>query len=102
MPLRVRDILELGGSLGFLDEMYDQFQSEPNALDPSWRDAFGTATPEKSNGHPTTGNGQTQPTNGNGNGRRPVTGTTRAMPMFARPGAVTMSPITATQGSTSV
>ncbi|HUS30588.1 MAG TPA: 2-oxoglutarate dehydrogenase E1 component [Kofleriaceae bacterium] len=102
----VRDILELGGSLGFLDEMYDQFQEQPGAIDPTWHDVFnGQATDHKSNGHGTngngaSGNGHAAETNGNGKDRR--TGTTRAMPMFARPGAVTMSPITAQTGSVSV
>ena len=31
----VRDILELGSSLGFLDEMFDQFQAQPGAE--QWR-----------------------------------------------------------------
>ncbi|HTL33984.1 MAG TPA: 2-oxoglutarate dehydrogenase E1 component [Kofleriaceae bacterium] len=106
----VRDILELGGSLGFLDEMYDQFQAQPSDVDASWRDMFDGHTEAPGNGH--SGNGHAveathapeSGTNGNGNGkvndRR--TGTTRAMPMFARPGAVTMSPITAQQGAASV
>jgi len=109
----VRDILELGASLGFLDEMYDQFQAQPGAVDASWYDvltdgqtrANGTgnghaATAPTGNGHAATaptGNGQPQT---NGNGRR--TGTTRTMPAFARPGAVTMSPIVAAQGAASV
>jgi 2-oxoglutarate dehydrogenase E1 component len=96
-----RDLLELGGSLGFLDEMYDQFQQQPATVDASWHGVL--------NGEPT-GNGQpaVEP-GGNGNGRaaspraiearsteaRNKTGTTRAMPMFSRPGQVTMSPITA-------
>ncbi len=29
-----RDILELGASLGFLDELYERQQAEPGAIDP--------------------------------------------------------------------
>ncbi len=79
-----RDVLELGGSLGYLDELYDQFQAQPTGVDASW--------------HTLLGDGQPAPTNGNGNGHaaeRRTTGTTRAMPMFARPGGVTLSPVTA-------
>jgi 2-oxoglutarate dehydrogenase E1 component len=102
----VRDILELGGSLGFLDEIYDQFQQQPDAVDASWHDVLNGQAPA-TNGQ---GNGRAEGnghTNGSGNGHSPVetrterskTGTTRAMPMFARPGVVTMSPITAGQAS---
>jgi 2-oxoglutarate dehydrogenase E1 component len=97
----VRDILELGGSLGFLDEIYDQYQQQPDAVDASWHDVLGEAP--ASNGR---GNGNGEPTRGNGNGRadaraeaRAITGTTRAMPLFARPGSVTLSPIAAGVGS---
>ena len=31
------DILELGASLGYLDEVYEQLQAEPASVDPSWR-----------------------------------------------------------------
>ncbi len=101
MATMVRDVLELGSSLGFLDEMYDQFQAQPGAVDSSWHDvlADGSAAPTTNgtNGHATNGangNGHAlvhAPQPQGGNGRR--TGTTRAMPTFARPGAVTMSPI---------
>ncbi len=111
MARMVRDILELGGSLGFLDEIYDQYQQQPDAVDASWHDVLnGQPAPTNgqraaTNGHAQAGNGQT---NGNGHarvqvtpgaiiearGERAKTGTTRAMPTFARPGAVTLSPVT--------
>ncbi len=100
----VRDVLELSGSLGFLDEMYDQLQAAPATVDASWHDVLATNghAPAPTNGapmiehspagaSPLSGNGHHAPgTNGNG---RAKTGTTRAMPMFSRPGAVTMAPI---------
>ncbi|HEX5063855.1 MAG TPA: 2-oxoglutarate dehydrogenase E1 component, partial [Kofleriaceae bacterium] len=98
----VRDILELGGSLGFLDEIYDQYQQQPDAVDASWHDVLnGQAAPAE----------QAVETNGRGNGKgnghaqveaRNKTGTTRAMPMFERPGAVTLAPITAKAGQPSI
>jgi 2-oxoglutarate dehydrogenase E1 component len=83
-----RDILELGGSLGFLDEIYDRLQAEPASVDPSWRALLGDepAPMRRGNG------------NGHGNGAETIAitrGVTRRMPAFARPGAVTMSPIVA-------
>ena len=108
MPGMVRDILELGGSLGFLDEMYDQFQAQPVRSMQSWHDVLtdgrwrrtgrATATPRTGR----TGTRRTARTATNGHvaiglqaPSRRTTGTTRAMPTFARPGAVTMSPIAA-------
>ena len=50
----VRDILELGSSLGFLDEIYEELQQRPDTVDASWRTLF---------------DGEARPTNGtNGNG----------------------------------
>ncbi len=73
----MRDLLELGGSLGFLDELADQYAEAPEQIDASWRELLGVPEPA-TNGH---------------NGR--ITRTTRAMPTFTRPGTVTMSPIAA-------
>jgi 2-oxoglutarate dehydrogenase E1 component len=108
MPGMVRDILELGGSLGFLDEIYDQYQQQPDAVDASWHNVL--------NGQPATTNGRGNGhANGQGNGHAAVatnghaavtqletrgrTGVTRAMPTFARPGAVTLAPVIAGQPS---
>ena len=109
-----RDILELAGGLGYLDELYEQAQ-RPDGIDPSWSELIGTpsSTNGSSNGNgaapvaATNGNASgaapTAVTNGNGSGGvlrndygelRPTTRTTRNMPTFARPGNVTMSPIT--------
>jgi 2-oxoglutarate dehydrogenase E1 component len=92
----VRDILELSGSLGFLDEIYDQFQHQPASIDASWYDVLnGQAAPTsgQGNGHAGTGNGHARVE------ARGRTGTTRAMPALARPGAVTIAPVTAGQAS---
>ncbi len=46
----VRDILELAGSLGFLDEMHDHFQAQPAAIDESWHGVLGDGD-HGTNGH---------------------------------------------------
>lgn len=94
MRRMARDILELGSSLGFLDEMYDLAQTEPMAVDPSWSEHLAPKTPRNGNGH------------GNGHAARHAAtsdavaaeiaiarGAPRQMPRFGRPGAITMSPI---------
>jgi 2-oxoglutarate dehydrogenase E1 component len=127
-----RDILELGASLGYLDELYELQQSEPGAVDPSWNAVMGPAASPiavaKANGTPAAKtNGSAiatapiaeliarpelqiaeliEPQNGMGVQTPHETlrddeiaisrGTTRRMPTFTRPGAVTMSPIVAT------
>ena len=109
-----RDILELGASLGFLDELYERQAAEPGAIDPSWQGLIGPVTKQPktngTNGH--NGNGANghalatvEPQNGMATQNAPETlledgiaisrGTTRRMPSFSRPGAVTMSPIVA-------
>src|SRR5690242_10291007 len=52
-----KDLLELAGSLPFLDELYSQYQIDPNSVDPSWRKLFENGA--------STGNGHA---NGNGHG----------------------------------
>src|ERR1043166_4818943 len=37
MRTMVRDILELGSSLGFLDDISEGFLQQPDAIDPSWK-----------------------------------------------------------------
>ena len=111
-----RDILELGGSLAFLDELYERQQAQPGAIDASWNELIGPVgtmvpvpQPEKTNGangHGTNGtNGHSEPQNGmanqtphetlldDGDGIAVTRGTTRRMPSFARPGSVTLSSI---------
>jgi 2-oxoglutarate dehydrogenase E1 component len=75
------DLRELGASLGFLDEVYDQLQQEPASVDPSWHEVM--------NGHKPAARPP------NGNGRAPERAPNA--PAFARPGVVTMSPIVAQQ-----
>src|SRR5262249_55478205 len=108
----VRDILELGGSLGFLDEMYDQFQAQPGAVDESWHAVLGDSQAAR--------NGQAaRAANGNGHAvaraviaagsgpslaRAPMPEADRASVVTSlaraggeppvRPSAVTLSPIT--------
>jgi 2-oxoglutarate dehydrogenase E1 component len=104
MPRMVRDILELAGSLGFLDEVHDQFLVQPAAVDESWHDVLGD---DGGNGYG--GNGHPAMARGGGNGSalidarqvngaprsdaRQRTGTTRAMPAFSRPGSTTVAPL---------
>jgi 2-oxoglutarate dehydrogenase E1 component len=89
-----RDVLELGASLGYLDEISEQFAQTPNAVDASWHEllgGMGGRTAPQIDGKPARGNGQ--------RARRvdaelPAT-TLPALPAFTRPGMVTMGPITA-------
>src|SRR5882757_4534526 len=107
MRRMVRDILELGSSLGFLDEISDGFLQQPDAVDPSWRALLG---PGAVNGHATNGHA----TNGHAtNGTHGANGAatngalangTSVLPNDAsavRTGGITMSPIAA-QGVPSV
>ncbi len=76
------DVLDLSGSLAFVDEMYQQFRADPASVDPSWAAAFGAPGAAPPNGaRPSTlvTPPSTKPVNGHG-----------------RPGAVTMGPLTAT------
>jgi 2-oxoglutarate dehydrogenase E1 component len=116
----VRDVLELASSLGFLDEISDGFAQRPDAIDPSWHAILGergTAVPPARHGQPASGNGhapapghgQPAPAKGHpgsaaGNGHAvhglaiaPVV-ELQGLPRdatSARPGMITMSPITA-------
>ncbi|MEO6772967.1 MAG: 2-oxoglutarate dehydrogenase E1 component [Kofleriaceae bacterium] len=100
------DILELGASLGFLDELYERQAADPGAIDPSWQALIGPVTPAP---QPNGGNGHAKPDGEPQNGMAVQNahetvrddaiaisrGTTRRMPTFSRPGAVTMAPIVA-------
>jgi len=78
-----RDVLELAGSLGYLDELHEQFSERPDAVDASWHELLGRTANGRGNGHPK---------QADGNGQATVR---EARPTAARPGVVTMSPITA-------
>jgi len=78
-----RDVLELAGSLGFLDEIAEKYGADAEAVDASWAPLLG----DRRNGPVALPD-------------RRTTGTTRMMPSFARPGAVTMSPIAAQAAQT--
>jgi 2-oxoglutarate dehydrogenase E1 component len=123
MGAMVRDILELGSSLGFLDELSDGFHHQPEAVDPSWRPLLtevsrSAVTPSTGNGHDghngrsaqvSAGATDGAVSNGRGNGHAsngpakaaasaPGIALSQRIPRDAslvRPGAVTMSPITA-------
>ncbi|HEU0029308.1 MAG TPA: 2-oxoglutarate dehydrogenase E1 component [Kofleriaceae bacterium] len=94
-----RDVLELGGSLAYLDEIYEQYNQQPGAVDASWHDLLnGQPAPDRGgNGH--AANGAAPTTNGNGkahavHAQAAAVASQRApMPAFTRPGAVTLSPI---------
>src|SRR5258706_13344216 len=85
-----RDLLVLGGSLGYLDEVYEQLQQQLGSVDASWHSLFDGA-----------------PTNGRGNGGPQASAVVPPVsearspkpearsPSFMRPGVVTMSPINA-------
>ncbi|MBK9029919.1 MAG: 2-oxoglutarate dehydrogenase E1 component [Myxococcales bacterium] len=74
------DVLDLSGSLAFVDEMYERFRADPASVDPSWAAAFRDgAMPAPAANTPTP-----RPTNGHG-----------------RPGAVTLAPVVVA-GATSV
>src|SRR5688572_7261019 len=98
-----RDVLELAGSLAYLDDLAQQYAAEPQAVDASWHSLLETQT---------NGNGQRAPhvqasppakTNGNGNAAvspadlAPYYSTDPSrpnMPRMGRPGAITTAPIT--------
>ncbi|MCX5744744.1 MAG: 2-oxoglutarate dehydrogenase E1 component [Proteobacteria bacterium] len=73
------DILELAGSLGFLDELNDQYVADPETVDTSWRDLLGAPTP----------------TGRIGNGHQAIAATPVAVVRGVRPVSVSMPTITA-------
>ncbi len=89
------DLLELGSSLGFLDEVAAQYAATPDGVDESWRALLGEAA--SGNGHAPAGNGTT--TGANGDATMPSLPAIGGVPQRGRPGVVTMSPIVA-QGPT--
>jgi 2-oxoglutarate dehydrogenase E1 component len=93
-----RDVLELAGSLGFVDEMYELWRADEGAVDPSWREILSEGGDVGGNGH----NGR------GGNGRAvvaaaPPTGVVPDLPSVAfaasisrgRPSTTTLAPVTA-------
>lgn len=86
-----RDVLELAGSLAFLDELYRQYQDQAPDLDPGWHALLGEPS-----GAPAGGNGRGYNGHGHGgNGASTAAAPRPMVPSHARPGAVTMSPIAA-------
>ncbi|MBA3394803.1 MAG: 2-oxoglutarate dehydrogenase E1 component [Deltaproteobacteria bacterium] len=115
-----RDVLELGGSLGFLDELAQQYAEQPAGVDASWHALL------EPNGHVPGGAAEAATTNGHGNGAAQAAAATAApapatngnagsnaglrepttlppsfdpsrpgLPRLGRPGTVTMSTIMA-------
>ena len=78
-----RDLLELAGSLGFLDELYDLYQASSTDHDPSWHALLGDRPPPSGQG-----------TNGHGTTPALLAASAPAS-RAARPGSVTMSSIAA-------
>jgi 2-oxoglutarate dehydrogenase E1 component len=88
----MRDLLELAGSLGFIDEMFAASEACPAEVDPSWPDLFAAAaagaisTPSNGrNGTAATSLHAGVQVNGNAKVAAP-------MPMLDRPGSTTLSP----------
>ena len=77
-----RDVLELATSLGYLDELYEQYQAQPSLIDPSWRELLDQMPTQV-------------PTNGHrgGNGHATISTNGHAIPKLARPAAVTTPPL---------
>src|SRR5687767_9314275 len=46
-----RDVLELASSLVFVDEMYERYLADENAVDESWHALLGDGVSNGSNGH---------------------------------------------------
>jgi 2-oxoglutarate dehydrogenase E1 component len=106
----VRDVLELASSLGFLDEISEGFRDHPDGVDPSWGALLADAAPvarrppAASNGHAATNGRPAAPGHAAGNGHSvdglaiaPVV-ELQGLPRdatSARPGMVTLSPLTA-------
>lgn len=116
----MRDLLELAGSLGFIDEMYAAASDSPAEVDPSWVALFGgdpataagaassagraaahgsgvhAAAPAPATARNGNGNGHSNGSavNGNGNGAR----TSGLMPAMDRPSRTTLAPALASPG----
>ncbi|MEZ4404222.1 MAG: 2-oxoglutarate dehydrogenase E1 component [Kofleriaceae bacterium] len=98
------DVLDLSGSLAFIDEMYERFLADPGSVDPSWAAAFagradapipaGTPGPLARNGHVGT-NGHAG-TNGHvGSNGHAGAGGYVGSNAHGRPSAVTLAPVVA-------
>ena len=90
------DVLELAGSLAYLDEMSARFHEAPGEVDASWGEVLGNGTANGSapSPSPTTSASALKGLNGNGHGRVGQSAPP-GMPSFARPGVVTLSPLAA-------
>ncbi|HEX3481736.1 MAG TPA: 2-oxoglutarate dehydrogenase E1 component [Kofleriaceae bacterium] len=104
----MRDVLELGSSLGFLDEISEGYLEQPDAIDPSWRSLLTEHPPVVGNGHRPAGNGAAsapaEAPGGNGH-PSPVRAPVRVAelqtlpPVSTRPVTMPLSPIAGTISS---
>jgi 2-oxoglutarate dehydrogenase E1 component len=106
----MRDLLELAGSLGFIDEMYAATADSPAEVDPSWLPLFGAeAAPLPSGNGASNGRAAASSSvvNGNGNGASNGHGGhavsaallgAAPMPILDRPGRTTLAPAQANPG----
>jgi 2-oxoglutarate dehydrogenase E1 component len=109
MAAMVRDVLELGSSLGFLDEISEGYLQQPDAIDPSWRSLLTEHPPIVGNGHRVAGNGAAarapaEAPGGNGHpshGRAParVAELQTLPPVSTRPVTMPLSPVATTTSS---
>src|SRR4051812_40823986 len=91
MAAMVRDVLELGSSLGFLDEISEGFQQQPDAIDPSWRSLLTEHPPIAGNGHHPAGNGHPS----NGRAAQAMAAELQTLPpVSTRPVTMPLSPVT--------
>src|SRR4051812_21602489 len=104
----VRDVLEFGSSLGYLDELYETYQETPGQVDESWYELLADRPAQANgNGHSAgdpavqdtgarpDGHGGLNGSQGNGQAAREITLTTRIAPALRQQSTVTMSPISA-------
>ncbi|MEJ7601052.1 MAG: 2-oxoglutarate dehydrogenase E1 component [Kofleriaceae bacterium] len=89
-----RDLLELAGSLAYLDDLDAQFAADPGDVDASWH-ALLEGAPAAPAAEPN-GKGASAPVTAREPAPAPTNGGSNGhpnLPTFTRPGAVTMSPI---------
>ncbi|HEX8112281.1 MAG TPA: 2-oxoglutarate dehydrogenase E1 component [Kofleriaceae bacterium] len=87
----VRDVLELGSSLGFLDEISEGFLQQPDAVDPSWRSLLTEHPPVVGDGHRPAAGGNGHPSSGRA--QTLVAELQTLPPVSTRPVTMPLSPV---------